>query len=307
MMYGIQNWVDPIGVGKYRVTSGEGKRKAFKTNSGKMSSSDHLGIDMAAPKGTRVGSAMQGVVVNAGWINGYGNTVVVRAPDGTFVQYAHLDKINVSAGQPISAGEQLGTVGSTGNSTGNHLDLIVSRNGMAITRDGKPHMKTKSWLTDGGRQAASYRPVTPANDIKKAEIGLALDKLQSIQQQAGALNIAPPGIPDKTVREVSTALDSIQSAPVIAPTEVNPIPALDSLTLADTHTDPLKGLTSDTGESTGNWVAGLRRSFQSNQYDADRNAAINRLIAGSPEDDTPLYGTIPDSLNSYLETLVNKA
>lgn len=304
MKYGIPNWVDPIGEGKYRVTSGEGKRKSFKTANGNMSSSHHLGVDLAAPLGTPVGSAMQGTVVSAGWINGYGNTVVVRAPDGTFVQYAHLDKINVSAGQQLNAGQRLGSVGSTGNSTGPHLDLIVSRNGKALKRDGTPHAKTKSWLTDGGKQAASYKPAAATPEAQRAEVALALDKLSGVQQQAQAFDIP---LPAEVPPQVDLAISNIQSAPVIAPTDFSSTDTLDLLAAQNPHRDPLQGLTSDTDDTNKNWVDSLRYSLQTNQYNADRNVAINRMFADSMEDDPPAYGTIPESVTAYLDTLIDKA
>lgn len=301
-MYGIPGWVDPIGAGKYRISSGEGKRQAFKTNSGKMSSSNHLGIDMAAPKGTRVGSAMSGTVMSAGHINGYGNTVVVRAPDGTYVQYAHLDSINVAPGQQLTAGQQLGTVGSTGNSTGPHLDMIVSRNGMALKRDGTPHARTKSWLTDGGKQAASYRPAASTPAAQQSEIALALGKLQSMQQaaqQIAASAEAPAPIEIPTLAKVDTfdvpevpaatqALDMLAASNVAAPTTAVPV--------ADTSAD----LTQD-------WSDSLSYALQANRYNADRDAAINRMFSESLSEDAPAYGTMPESVSEYLKTLIDKA
>lgn len=304
MNYGIPNWVNPIAEGQYRVTSGEGKRKAFKTTNGKMSSSNHLGVDLAAKTGTPVGSAMQGTVVSAGWINGYGNTVVVRAPDGTYVQYAHLGKINVSAGQQLNAGQRLGTVGSTGNSTGSHLDLIVSRNGQALKRDGTPHAKTKSWLTDGGKQAASYKPAAVTPQAQQAEVALALDKLRGVQQQAQALDIP---LPAEIPQQVDLAISNIQSAPVIAPTDFSSTNTLDLLAAQNPHRNPLQELTSDTDDANRQWVDSLRYSLQTNQYNADRNAAINRMFADSMQDETPAYGTIPESVTAYLDTLIDKA
>ena len=301
-MYGVPGWVDPLGAGKYRISSGEGKRQAFKTNSGKMSSSHHLGIDMAAPKGTRVGSAMSGTVMSAGHINGYGNTVVVRAPDGTYVQYAHLDSINVAPGQQLTAGQQLGTVGSTGNSTGPHLDMIVSRNGMALKRDGTPHARTKSWLTDGGKQAASYMPAASTPAAQQSEIALALGKLQSMQQAAQQITAsveAPAPIEIPTLAKVDTfdvpevptatqALDMLAASNVAAPTTAVPV--------ADTSAD----LTQD-------WSDSLSYALQANRYNADRDAAINRMFSESLSEDAPAYGTMPESVSAYLKTLIDKA
>lgn len=90
----------------------------------------HTGVDLAAPTGTRVGSVAAGVVTSSGYDGSYGNKVVVTHPDSTQTWYAHLNSISVSAGQQLTAGEQLGTVGSTGNSTGPHLHLEVRPSGL---------------------------------------------------------------------------------------------------------------------------------------------------------------------------------
>lgn len=81
----------------------------------------HAGLDMAAPVGTVVKAAGSGVVLSAGWGGGYGNLVQIEHGNGIVSRYAHLSQIDVVAGQPVSAGTQLGLSGSTGNSTGPHL------------------------------------------------------------------------------------------------------------------------------------------------------------------------------------------
>ena len=70
-------------------------------------------------------SAKNGTVVEAGWGGAYGNTVVVQHSDGTQTRYAHLASIHVSVGQSVTAGQHIGDVGSTGNSTGPHLHFEV--------------------------------------------------------------------------------------------------------------------------------------------------------------------------------------
>ncbi len=89
----------------------------------------HLGIDVATSRGTPVVSIADGTVVQAGWLGGWGNTVTVRhrLEDGSYLfsNYAHLSKISVVSGQSVASGEKLGEVGSTGNSTGNHLHFQI--------------------------------------------------------------------------------------------------------------------------------------------------------------------------------------
>ncbi len=86
----------------------------------------HVGIDIPKPYGTPVYPARSGVVVEAGWREGYGQLVIIRHPDGFSTRYGHLSKITVKAGQLVQRGKTLiGKVGSTGNSTGPHLHWEV--------------------------------------------------------------------------------------------------------------------------------------------------------------------------------------
>jgi murein DD-endopeptidase MepM/ murein hydrolase activator NlpD len=85
----------------------------------------HPGQDIAAPRGTPVLAPADGRVVEAGWKNGYGQTVILEHGNGLTTRYGHLSKIEVTAGQEVRRGEQLGQVGSTGRSTGPHLHYEV--------------------------------------------------------------------------------------------------------------------------------------------------------------------------------------
>ena len=85
----------------------------------------HPGQDIAAPHGTPVFAPADGTVVEAGWKNGYGQTVVLDHGNGLTTRYGHLSKIEVVAGQELKRGEGLGLVGSTGRSTGPHLHYEV--------------------------------------------------------------------------------------------------------------------------------------------------------------------------------------
>jgi len=89
----------------------------------------HKGIDLAAPEGMPVVPALPGTVISAGYENGYGNTVLVEHAGGLRTRYAHLGSINAKAGDAIASDHVLGTVGSTGRSTGPHLHFEVMRNG----------------------------------------------------------------------------------------------------------------------------------------------------------------------------------
>lgn len=93
---------------------------------------NHSGVDFAAPAGTPVRAAAAGRVEFAGTRGGYGNLVIVEHADGTETWYAHQRDLAVRAGDQVGAGAVLGTVGSTGRSTGPHLHLEVRRNGVAV-------------------------------------------------------------------------------------------------------------------------------------------------------------------------------
>ncbi len=93
----------------------------------------HPGVDLRAPKGTAVSVIADGIVVEIGEITiGYGHFVRI-AHNGTVSSlYAHLDKINVRPGQKVEKGEQIGTVGVTGWSTGPHLHFEIHEGNEAV-------------------------------------------------------------------------------------------------------------------------------------------------------------------------------
>lgn len=92
----------------------------------------HAGLDIAAPKGTSIGAAAEGVVTFAGWKKGYGNMVIIRHPDGRETRYGHAEKLFVSQGDTVSSGQLIAAVGSTGKSTGPHLHFEVREDGQAV-------------------------------------------------------------------------------------------------------------------------------------------------------------------------------
>ncbi|MFH1573519.1 MAG: peptidoglycan DD-metalloendopeptidase family protein [Acidobacteriota bacterium] len=119
-----------------RISSFHGQRRDPFTGQARF----HKGIDLAAPEGTKVLAALAGRVVHAGREGGYGNTVVVEHPNGYCTRYAHLATLEVRPGDILQTQQLLGTVGSTGRSTGPHLHF-------EITRDGET-MDPRSALTD---------------------------------------------------------------------------------------------------------------------------------------------------------------
>ncbi|MDR6980291.1 murein DD-endopeptidase MepM/ murein hydrolase activator NlpD [Streptomyces sp. 3330] len=98
---------------------------AYHTAGSMWSSGYHTGTDFVVPTGTSLKAVGAGTVVSAGWGGAYGNQVVIRLADGYYAQYAHLSQLSVSAGQTVTAGQQLGLSGATGNVTGPHLHFEI--------------------------------------------------------------------------------------------------------------------------------------------------------------------------------------
>ncbi len=129
--------------GYSRISSRFGYRGSAAT--GGVGSSNHKGIDMAAPHGTAILAAESGAVISVSnncthdyaktyktrcsCGGGYGNYIMISHGNGLVTLYAHCSSISVKVGQTVTIGQQIGTVGTTGYSTGNHLHFGVLLNG----------------------------------------------------------------------------------------------------------------------------------------------------------------------------------
>ena len=92
----------------------------------------HGGLDIAAPYGTNIEAAAEGTVSYSGWMGGYGYLIIIDHANGVQTYYGHCSKLYASVGDEVTAGDVIAAVGSTGNSTGNHLHLEIRLNGKRI-------------------------------------------------------------------------------------------------------------------------------------------------------------------------------
>ena len=92
----------------------------------------HRGTDIPAPEGTPILAAHSGTVLVSGWNDSYGNQVLLDNGAGLSTRYAHMTATAVTAGETVTAGQVIGYVGSTGDSTGNHLHFEVMQGGVRV-------------------------------------------------------------------------------------------------------------------------------------------------------------------------------
>jgi murein DD-endopeptidase MepM/ murein hydrolase activator NlpD len=117
-----RSWKPPISA-DYTLTATFG-------NSGDRWATTHSGQDFAVPTGTTVRAVHGGTVVKAGgWGAGdgpaYGNAIVIKHSNGTYSQYAHLSRVEVSVGDKVTTGDRIARSGNTGNTTGPHLHFEI--------------------------------------------------------------------------------------------------------------------------------------------------------------------------------------
>ncbi|SFD19914.1 M23 family metallopeptidase [Clostridium uliginosum] len=111
-----------------RPTRGGGITSKFGARWGR----NHNGIDIAGNIGEPVTAAYNGVIEEAGWVNGYGNMIMIKHEDSIDTIYGHLSTIKVNKGQQVQKGDIIGEVGNTGRSTGPHLHFELRSKGSPI-------------------------------------------------------------------------------------------------------------------------------------------------------------------------------
>ena len=124
-MSGGFTWPVPSGG---RISSTFGSREAPTEGA----STYHKGIDIAASSGSKVVAAAGGEVVIATYSASAGNYVMINHGSGVYTVYMHMANLGVSEGQEVKQGESIGSVGSTGYSTGPHLHFGIRENGSYV-------------------------------------------------------------------------------------------------------------------------------------------------------------------------------
>lgn len=137
---------------------------------------NHGGQDFAAEKGTPVYVTGDGVVVvvNLNPRKGYGNEIVVNHGYGYMTRYAHLNTVDVAVGLKVQRGEKIGTVGSTGKSTGPHLHYEVIYRGRRVNPvnymdTGLPAEEYKAMIDSRARESVIGRRTAVSDLLKKRE------------------------------------------------------------------------------------------------------------------------------------------
>ncbi|AUW57214.1 hypothetical protein C1T17_03020 [Sphingobium sp. SCG-1] len=171
---GRTEWFEASGVGERRgvlsqpvsgrITSGYGMRRHPILRFTRM----HAGIDFAAPYGSPVYAATDGIVEYAGRHGGHGNYVKLRHGGGIATGYAHMSRIAATPGQQVRRGQVIGYVGSSGLSTGPHLHYELYRNGQTVNPSSVSFTTTAQLA---GRDLAAFRARLAS--LKSLRVGLA--------------------------------------------------------------------------------------------------------------------------------------
>lgn len=153
----------------------------------------HTGVDYAAPKGTPVVAVADGVVTFKGWGGGGGNTLKIKHAGGYMTGYLHLNGFakGIKQGSHVSQGQLIGYVGSTGTSTGPHLDYRVWRNGTPIDPLKIPVEPTEP-IKEANKEAFEYVKQRVMAELN----GEVSDEERLLLRDTVAFDAANPIVPD---------------------------------------------------------------------------------------------------------------
>jgi murein DD-endopeptidase MepM/ murein hydrolase activator NlpD len=132
---GVSRWMLTERPVPGKLSSGFGLRPDpvdRRRNSRRQRRRHHRGVDFVAARGTLVHAAGPGIVVRASFSGGYGRVVIIDHGHGLHTRYAHLQRFKTKKGDFLPAGAVLGTVGSSGRTTGPHLHFEVRQDGVAL-------------------------------------------------------------------------------------------------------------------------------------------------------------------------------
>ena len=167
---------------------------------------EHKGIDIAAPNGTPIRAAASGTITVRGVLRGYGNVVYIRHPDGKSTRYAHMSHFQpgYDVGSAVRKGDIIGYVGSTGDSTGNHLHFEVREDSSYDAKAIDPikflgdrqqvasDLKDIKGLADAAMPAGTPAPSTPTIDA-------SLDTLSNPAPTNSYVGVVAPAMTTPTV------------------------------------------------------------------------------------------------------------
>lgn len=149
----------------------------------------HTGIDLAAPIGTLVYAVADGTVIAAGIVKNsygneaYGNCVLISHQNSDYSFYAHMNSVSVRAGQKVVAGQEIGTVGNTGNTTGPHLHFEIR---ISPSWNRKNFRNPREYISFD-KDDSYVRPVMPKADesIKKGAKARISANIVNLRDKAG--------------------------------------------------------------------------------------------------------------------------
>ncbi|MFG2382730.1 peptidoglycan DD-metalloendopeptidase family protein [Streptomyces avermitilis] len=185
---GGKDWQWPLKEGTYQL----GTR--YHENGTMWSTGYHTGLDLVASTGTPIYAPADGKVVHAGPGGAYGNETEIQHADGVITLYAHQTTIKVSMGQQVKRGDQIGTVGATGNVTGPHLHWEVRLPGVdnpfiAGQDQGPGMVDPAAWMKGKVTASPDYGTVPGSGDKDKGKDAQYAD----CAEENGSAAVAPDG------------------------------------------------------------------------------------------------------------------